>query len=61
MSETINNILNIVIVGVVLFLGVFILRFVLRLAWKFVRAALVILSLILIAGYFFGFFDIIIH
>lgn len=61
MSETINNILSIVIVGVVLFLGVFILRFVLRLAWKFVRAALVILSLILIAGYFLGFFDIIIH
>lgn len=61
MSETINNILNIVIVGVVLFLGVFILRFVLRLAWKFVRATLVILSLILIAGYFFGFFDIVIH
>jgi hypothetical protein len=61
MSETINNITNILIVAAVLFLGVFVLRFVLRLAWKFVRAALVILSLILIAGYFFGLFDIVIH
>jgi hypothetical protein len=61
MSETINNITNILIVAAVLFLGVFVLRFVVRLAWKFVRTALIILSLILIAGYFFGLFDIVIH
>ena len=61
MSETINKIINIFIVGGVLFLGVFALRFILRLAWKFVRLGLIILSLILIAGYFFGLFDIVIN
>jgi len=61
MSETIKNIFSILVLGAVLFLGVFALRFVLRLAWKFVRAALIIFSIILIAGYFFGLFDIIIH
>lgn len=61
MSETIKNILPILAAGVVLFLGVFILRFVLRFAWKFVRAALIVLSLLLIAGYFFGIFDIVIN
>jgi len=61
MSETIKNILYIFAAGAVLFFGVFFLRFILRLAWKFIRAGLIILSLILIAGYFFGLFDIIVH
>ena len=61
MSETVQNILYILAAGVALFLGVFFLRFILRFAWKFIRAALIILSLILIAGYFFGLFDIVLN
>ena len=58
MSEIVNNIFTIIAAGLVLLAGVFILRFVVRLAWKFVRTALIILSVIIITGYFFGIFDI---
>jgi len=58
MSEMVKNIFTIIAAGLVLLAGVFILRFVVRLAWKFVRTALIILSVMIIAGYFFGIFDI---
>ncbi len=61
MSETIKNILYILAVGTILFFGVFALRFLFRLTWKFVRVVLIIFSLILIAGYFMGHFEIVIH
>jgi hypothetical protein len=61
MSEMVNIIFTIIAAGLVLLAGVFIFRFVIRLAWKFVRTALIILSVIMIAGYFFGIFDIAIH
>jgi hypothetical protein len=61
MTEMVNNIFTIIAAGLILLAGVFILRFVVRLAWKFVRTALIILSVIMIAGYFFGIFDIAIH
>lgn len=59
MNTTIQSILYMIAAGVLLFFGVFILRFVLRFAWKFIRAALILLSLLFIAGYFFGIFDIV--
>lgn len=59
MDTTLQNIFYVIVAGVLLFVGVFILRFILRFAWKFVRAALIILSLLFIAGYFFGFLDIV--
>jgi len=58
MDETVQNILYMIAAGLLLFAGVFILRFVIRFTWKFVRAVLIILSLIIITGYFFGFFNI---
>jgi len=58
MSEMVENIFTIIAAGLLLLAGVFILRFVIRLAWKFVRTALIILAVIIIAGYFFGIFDI---
>jgi len=58
MNEMVNNIFTIIAAGLILLAGVFILRFVVRLAWKFVRTALIILSVMIIAGYFFGIFDI---
>jgi hypothetical protein len=61
MRELLQNPLYVIAAGAALVFGVFILRFVFRFAWKFVRAALIILSLIMIAGYFFGFLDIAIH
>lgn len=61
MTETVQNILYMIAAGLLLFVGVFILRFVIRLTWKFVRAVLIILSLIIITGYVFGFFNIVIQ
>jgi len=58
MTETIQNILYLVAAGLILIAGVFILRGVLKLAWKIVRVGLIILSLLLIAGYFLGVLDI---
>ena len=58
MPETIDNVIYIVSAGLLLLAGVFILRFVLKFAWKIVRAGLIIVSLLFIAGYFFGFFEI---
>ncbi len=61
MDTTFQNIFYLVMAGGILFFGVFILRVVLKLAWKLIRAALVIASLLLIAGYFLGFLDIILR
>ena len=52
MNEMIKNVIYFFTVGAILFFGVFALRFALRLAWKFLRAALIVLSLILVAGFF---------
>lgn len=57
MSETLQTIFNILAAGVVLFLAVILFKFFLRYAWKVLRAALIILALIAIAGFFFGFFE----
>lgn len=61
MTEAITNVFYLVAAGVILLTGVFVLRFVLKLAWKIVRTILMIASLLLIAGYFFGFLDIVIR
>lgn len=61
MAETISNIFYMVAAGVILLLGVFVLRIILKLAWKIVRTVLVLGSLLLIAGYFLGFFEIVLR
>lgn len=49
------------VAGAILLAGLFILRFVLKFAWKIVRVALILISVILVAGYVIGFLDIVIR
>lgn len=58
MDTTIQNLLFLVIAGSLLVVSFFLLRLILKLAWKLVRVALIAISLFLIAGYFFGFLNI---
>jgi len=58
MPLNLENLLYIFGAGILLIAGVFILRGVLKVAWKFVRAALILAAIILIAGYVLGFFQI---
>ena len=58
MSDTLQNILYIIAGGIALILAVVILRFFFKYAWKVIRVILIILALLLIAGYFLGFVDI---
>ena len=58
MSASFENILYIIAAVVLLFAGIFILRNVLKIAWKFTRFVLIILAILLIAGYILGFVDI---
>jgi len=58
MIDNLENILYIIAAGVLLFAGIFILRNVIRVAWKIARLVLIILAILLIAGYFLGFVDI---
>jgi energy-coupling factor transporter transmembrane protein EcfT len=61
MSEALQNILYVISGGILLLVGVVFLRFVLRFTWKIVRVVLLLLSVLLIMGYFFGFLDISFH
>lgn len=45
--------------GALLFGGIFFLRSILKFAWKIMRVVLIALAIFLIAGYLFGFLDII--
>jgi hypothetical protein len=47
--------------GALLFGGVFLLRFVIKFAWRILKIVLLAASAFLIAGYFFGFLDIVFH
>jgi hypothetical protein len=58
MSETLQSILYIIAGGIVLILSVVILRFFFKYAWKVIRVVLIILAILLIAGYILGFVDI---
>ncbi len=61
MNLTLDNFFFLAGAGAILLFGVFILRFVLKFAWRFIRVALILISLILVAGYFLGFLDIILR
>jgi hypothetical protein len=45
---------SLALAGMIILAGVFILRWALKFAWKIVRVTLILLSLILVAGYFLG-------
>jgi len=57
MDITFDTILYLGLAGTILFAGVFILRFMLKFAWKLIRVALILISVLLVAGYFLGFLD----
>lgn len=61
MEITFQNLLYLALAGIILFGGVLFLRFMLKFAWKIVRVALILISVILAAGYFLGYLDIIIR
>ena len=58
MDITIQNLLFLVFAGSLLVISFFLLRLILKLAWRLVRVALIAISLFLIAGYFFGFLNV---
>ena len=57
MTFSLQNILTMAAAGILLLGGVFIRRFLLKIAWRFVRVALILLSLVLLAGLVFGFLE----
>lgn len=58
MSSSVETVLTIVLAGVLLIAGVFILNFVVKFAWKVLRFALIALVLLLITGVVLGVIDI---
>ena len=58
MTFSLQNILTLAAAGILLLGGVFILRFFLKIAWRVARVALILLSLVLLAGVVFGFLEI---
>lgn len=46
---------------VLLFIGVYLLRFILKFAWKIIRVILIVFGVILVAGYAFGFLEFALH
>ncbi|MDY6866473.1 MAG: hypothetical protein SVT56_00980 [Chloroflexota bacterium] len=58
MSEVVKNVLYIIAGGILLVVGVVLFRVILKFAWKVVRVILLLLSVLLVAGYYFGFLDI---
>ena len=58
MTQTLQNIITLIGAGLLLLVGVFVLRFLFKIAWRMVRVALILLSLVLLAGYLLGFLEI---
>jgi len=54
MGLNFQNMGSLALAGMIILAGVFILRWALKFAWKIVRVTLILLSLILVAGYFLG-------
>ncbi len=58
MIFSLQNIVTLIASGLLLLAGVFILRFLFKIAWRVVRVALILLSLVILAGYLLGFLEI---
>jgi len=61
MDISFQNIFSLTLVGAALLAGLLILRFLFKFAWKIIRVALILISVILVAGYFLGILEIIIR
>ena len=58
MTLSLQNSLYLIGAGLFLLVGVFVLRFIVKIAWRVVRVALILLSLVLLAGVLFGIVEI---
>jgi hypothetical protein len=58
MTLTLQNIATLIAAGFLLLAGVFVLRFLFKIAWRVARVALILLSLVLLAGILLGFLEI---
>lgn len=58
MTEPLQNTIYLVAAGVILFVGVFVLRGVFKVVWKIIRIALVLFAVLMITGFLFGFLNI---
>ena len=58
MTESLHNIIYLVAAGVILFIGVFVLRGVLKVVWKIVRIALILFAVLMVLGVAFGYLNI---
>ncbi len=58
MTETTQNIITIITAGIILVAGIFILRTILKFAWRIIRIGLIIITMLLVGGYFLGWFNL---
>ncbi len=58
MTESLHNIIYLIAAGVILFVGVFVLRGVFKVVWKIIRIGLILFAALMIAGFLFGFLNI---
>jgi hypothetical protein len=58
MSSSVETILSVILAGVLLIAGVFILNFIIKFAWKILRFALIALVLLLIVGAALGIIEV---
>lgn len=61
MTQYLNDHSYLVIAAIILIFSVFFMRGTIKVIWKILRVLLILLSLLLIAGYLLGYLDIIIH
>ena len=61
MTQFLNDHSYLVIAAIILIFSVFFMRGTIKVIWKILRVLLILLSLLLIAGYLLGYLDIIIH
>ena len=55
MDITFQNLFSLTLIGAALLAGLLALRWIFRFAWKIIRVALIVISIILIASYLLGF------
>ncbi len=58
MGQLLSDYPYLLIAGLILFFSLFFMRGAVKVIWKIVRVLLILLALLLIAGYFLGYLDI---
>ena len=57
MEQLFDILLKITLAGIILLAGIFILRGLFKFAWRMIRVALILMVVVLAAGYFLGFLE----